>query len=117
VNIYEVHYDDYTWHVVAETRNKAKTAFINYSYDEIEWIYPLGIRILAKNVDMPTGVDDNYIWARKNHVSLYFWEFTDEMKDSVCQECAHLLWETEEGVAFCPDCVTKPAVGQMEAVA
>jgi hypothetical protein len=104
VNIYEVHYDDYMWHVVAETRNKAKANFINYHYDEIDWIYPLGIRIVAKNVDMPEGVDDDYVWARKNWVSLYFWEFADEMKDHACQECAHLLWETEEGVVFCPDC-------------
>lgn len=104
MNIYELRYDDYAWHVIAPTRGKARAEFIAYWDCEMEWTTPMGIRILEKNVDMPTGVDDNYLWARKNWVALYFLEFKDEMDDLVCQECAHLLWESEDGTAFCPDC-------------
>ena len=105
--LYELTWDDYTYHVAAPTRGKARLAFIEFCDNELEFTTPMSIRILAKYVDMPLGVDERYTWARKNHKTLYFWEFLEIFDDVACQECGHLLWESNTGEVFCPDCYTK----------
>lgn len=57
------------WHIVAETRNKAKAFWINEANgwgDSVEWIDPIGVKMLAKDVDLPEGIDEDYLWAKEH---------------------------------------------------
>ena len=104
--LYEITTEEgYCYHLVAETRGKARQAFINADLDFRKWTAKLGIRILEKNVDMPLGLDENWTWAQKHHRKIHFDEYGEWFDGVACQECGHLLWLDDNGQQYCPDCL------------
>lgn len=88
LNVYEVsprvggpELEGFIWHVVAPTRGKARLLFLEEAacfYGDLEWTDPMSIRIKAKNVDYPEGVDETFKWARDTG---YPMTFPEEMDD------------------------------------
>jgi len=70
MNIYYVNDGDNGFlHVVAPTRGKAKLEYLSYiGVDSVAfyWTDPISIRLLAKNVNLPEGVDEYFKWALAN---------------------------------------------------
>lgn len=67
---YEVFY-----HVVAPTRGKAWTLFMEYEDQGYEFTDRKWIKLLAKNVDLPEGVDEEYRWAKSVGIEIPIVEF------------------------------------------
>jgi len=60
-------YCDIVQHIVAETRGKAHALFLLSLWGNGWcWTDPISIRLLAKNVDLPEGEDEDYVWASAN---------------------------------------------------
>lgn len=79
MDIYQVNYIGCEFgflHIVAATRGKAKSEYINYamSCNPSEcWTDRFMIRLLAKDVDMREGVDMDFAWAQANG-----WQIADD---------------------------------------
>lgn len=76
--------EGYCWHVFAPTWKRAKQLFFEYAnsfFTGMEWTDPISIRIKAKGVDYPEGVDEQYQWARDTGYPMLFPEDNEEFAD------------------------------------
>lgn len=66
------------WHIVAPTPGAAWYEWMSYLYEGYEFTDKRRIRLLAKNVDLPRGVDENYAWAESVGMKIHIWEYDDD---------------------------------------
>lgn len=86
-------------HIVAPNRTKAWQHFIAYWNgfgSEYEWTDKKSIRLLAKNVGLPEGNDEDFVWAKANNYPLVYqnpdgsWTDSDEEELSLIERIQSL---------------------------
>lgn len=62
------------WHIVAPTPSAAWYEWMTYLYEGYEFTDKRQVRLLAKNVNLPRGVDENYVWAKSVGIEIKLWD-------------------------------------------